>query len=545
MKFGPIPLSQAQGAIAAHSVRLAKGSIRKGTRLTAGHIEGLAAEGHTAIIAALLEPGDLDENAAASRIAAAIAGAHVRAEDAFTGRANLHAEAAGVLTVNRDLVDAVNRIDPGITFATLPDFAAVAADRMVATVKIIPFAVRESVVERAVRIIADADRPILAVAPYRQKSVALIATTLPGLKASVMDKTRRILEERLRPAGAILAGEQRIAHDEAAVAAAIKTAARDCDIVLIFGASAITDHDDVIPAAIGQAGGTVTHFGMPVDPGNLLLLGDLDGKPVIGAPGCARSPKENGFDWVLSRLLADLPVSAETLSGMGVGGLLMEIVSRPQPRQPVAIAGPVAAIILAAGQSRRMGSANKLLATFDGEPLVRRTVQAAIASKADPVIVVTGHMADRVTAALAGLDIEITHNPDFGGGLATSLRAGLAAVPAAASGALVMLADMPGVSAAVIDKLIGAFSSAEGRSIVLPTAAGKRGNPVLWSRAYFPELMALTGDTGARHLLAEHDDAVTVVEIGAAVAVDVDTPEALKAAGGELADDASEIGSTR
>jgi molybdenum cofactor cytidylyltransferase len=188
---------------------------------------------------------------------------------------------------------------------------------MVATVKIIPFAVPESVVETAVRTIADAGRPILAVAPYRQKSVTLIATTLPGLKASVMDKTRRILEDRLQPTGAILAGEERVVHDEAAVAAAIKTAAKDSDIVLIFGASAITDHDDVIPTAIERAGGTVRHFGMPVDPGNLLLLGDLDGKPVIGAPGCARSPKENGFDWVLSRLLADLPVSAETLTSRG------------------------------------------------------------------------------------------------------------------------------------------------------------------------------------------------------------------------------------
>ncbi len=542
MKFGPIPLAQAQGAIAAHTVRLAKGSIRKGTRLTGEHLKRLEADGHTAIIAALLEPGDLDENAAASRIATAIAttkdGPHVRAETAFTGRANLHAEAAGVLTIDRDLVDAVNRIDPGITFASLPDFAIVEAGRMVATVKIIPFAVRQAVVERAVRIIADAGRPILAVAPYKPKSVSLIATILPGLKASVMDKTRRILEERLRPAGAILAGEERVAHDEAALAGAIRVAAGKSDIVLIFGASAITDEDDVIPAAIRQAGGTVTHFGMPVDPGNLLLLGDLHGKPVIGAPGCARSPKENGFDWVLSRLLADLPVRADTLTGMGVGGLLMEIVSRPQPRQRgMAEEGPVAAIVLAAGQSRRMGGANKLLATFDGEPLVRRSVQAGIASKADPVIVVTGHMAGKVTAALAGLDIKIAHNPDYAEGLATSLRAGLAAVPATASGALVMLADMPGMSGGVIDKLIAAFSPKKGRSIVLPTAAGKRGNPVLWSRAYFPELMALTGDSGARHLIGEHDDAVTMVEIGAAVALDVDTREALKAAGGELADE--------
>ncbi len=537
MRFGPIPLSEAEGAIAAHSVRLAKGAIRKGTRLTTEHLDALRAEGHEAVVAALLEPGDVDENAAAGRLAKAIAGHHVRAAAAFTGRANLHAQAAGVLSVERDLVDALNRIDPGVTLATLPAFAAVQADRLVATVKIIPFSVPEAVVEKAVGTIAAADRPVLAVAPYGRKSVALIATTLPGLKAGVMDKTRRVLEGRLRPTGAALAGEERVAHDQAAVAAAVKAAAERCDLVLVFGASAITDVDDVIPAAIRQAGGTVTHFGMPVDPGNLLLLGELYGKPVVGVPGCARSPKENGFDWVLSRLLADLPVTADALTGMGVGGLLTEIVSRPQPRQPAtAAAGPVAAVVLAAGQSRRMAGANKLLATFDDEPLVRRTVRAAIASKADPVIVVSGHMADRITGALAGLDVSITHNADYAEGLATSLRAGLAAVPENAAGALVVLADMPGISAAVIDRLIAAFSPAQGRSIVLPTAAGKRGNPVLWSRAYFPELMGLAGDSGARHLLAEHGEAVTTVEIGPAVAVDVDTPQALRAAGGEPAD---------
>ncbi len=104
-------------------------------------------------------------------------------------------------------------------------------------------------------------------------------------------------------------------------------------MVIVFGASALCDFDDVIPAAIRAAGGEVLRAGMPVDPGNLLVLGRLGETPVIGAPGCARSPKENGFDWVLDRLIAGLDVTSDDIAGMGVGGLLMEIPTRPQPRE--------------------------------------------------------------------------------------------------------------------------------------------------------------------------------------------------------------------
>jgi molybdenum cofactor cytidylyltransferase len=215
----------------------------------------------------------------------------------------------------------------------------------------------------------------------------------------------------------------------------------------------------------------------------------------------------------------------------------MEIVSRPQPREPAEGRHErVAAIILAAGQSRRMGGPNKLLARFDGEPLIRRMAERADASKAHSVIVVTGHRADDISAALDGLDIETVHNLDYAEGLATSLKVGLAAVPEEAGGALVLLADMPEITTAIIDRLIDAFRARPEPAIVLPTIEGKRGNPVLWSRAFFPELMTVTGDTGARHILARHEEAVERVEIGAAASVDVDTPEALAKAGGALAE---------
>lgn len=332
MRFGPLAVAAAEGAIAAHSIRTADLAIKKGTRLTARHVMQLAAAEVGTVIAAELEPGDVSEGEAAHRLALAAAGEGVRVEAPFTGRSNLFAERAGVLVVERRAIDAINLIDETVTLATLPAFKPVVAGEMIATVKIIPYAVPGAILERAEATAGEA-RPLIAVAPYRTTRVGVVSTVLPGLKPSVIAKTMKALAERLKPAGATAVAELRVAHETEPLAAELAELAQsDAELMIVFGASAVADRRDVIPAAIEAAGGTVDHLGMPVDPGNLLLIGRLGGKPIIGAPGCARSPKENGFDWVLHRLLAGLPVTRADITGMGVGGLLMEIVSRPQPR---------------------------------------------------------------------------------------------------------------------------------------------------------------------------------------------------------------------
>jgi molybdenum cofactor cytidylyltransferase len=188
----------------------------------------------------------------------------------------------------------------------------------------------------------------------------------------------------------------------------------------------------------------------------------------------------------------------------------------------------IAAVVLAAGRSTRMGAANKLTADIDGKPMVRRVVEAALASAASPVLVVTGHQAADVRAALAGLAVAFVDNPDYAAGLSTSLKAGVAAVPDAARGAVVLLGDMPRITPAHLDRLIAAFAAAEGAAIIVPTHAGRRGNPVVWSRAYFAEMLQLEGDAGAKRLMAAHASHVREVDLGTdAIFVDVDTPEAL------------------
>lgn len=528
MKFGAVPVDEAEGCVAVHSIRQSGLVLKKGTLIGKPEIAALKVAGIGEIVVARIEPGDVSEDAAAAEIAAAVAGEGVHVERAFTGRANLFAETAGVLVVDKDAVDRLNQVDESITFATLPAYKPVVAGEMIATVKIIPFAVAEKARDGALAVAA---RPLVRIAPYRIRKIGVVSTMLPGLASKVIEKTLKVTEERLAATGATIVAERRVPHEQRALARAMEEVLGEgAELVIVFGASAIADRRDVIPAAVEAIGGRIEHFGMPVDPGNLLLVAAARGRPVVGAPGCARSPKENGFDWVLMRLLAGLEVPRTAITGMGVGGLLMEIVTRPQPRaEPPAAAGRrIAAVVLAAGRSTRMGGPNKLLAEIAGRPLLRIVVEEALASRAKPVIVVVGHERAEIEKALAGLSVQLVHNPDFAQGLGSSLKAGIAAVPAEADGAIVCLGDMPQVDASLIDRLIAAFDPDRGALIVMPTVEGRRGNPVLWSRRFFSDLMAIEGDVGARHFIGRYSEAVVEVPLeDKAALVDVDTPEAL------------------
>jgi len=541
MKFGPVPVAQALGAIVVHGIRKGDCVLKKGALIGADDIAAMQAAGLKEIVVARLEADDIAEDVAATDIAAAIADGGMLADGgifadrAFTGRCNLFAGMAGVLVVDKEAVDRLNGIDEAVTLATLPANKPVVEGEMVATVKIIPFAVNKAVRDRALAVVGSA-RPLLRIAPYKVKKVGVVSTLLPDLSDKVVEKTLKITANRLAPAGASIVAEKRVAHEQDSLAGAIGDVLRmGAELVIVFGASAVADRRDVIPAAIEQTGGKIAHFGMPVDPGNLMLIGHADGRPVLGAPGCARSPKENGFDWILMPLLAGLPMSRAEMTGMGVGGLLMDIVTRPQPREQAAAheGKKIAALVLAAGRSSRMGGPNKLLVEIDNRPLVRIAAEAALASRAASVIVVTGHQREKVETALAGLDLHLVHNPDYADGLSTSLRAGLAALPDDADGVVVCLADMPQVDAALIDRLIAAFDPDKGALVAVPVIDGRRGNPVLWSRRFFPELMTLEGDAGARHLIGRYAEAVVEVQASGAVLADIDTPDALRALCGD------------
>lgn len=539
MKFGSMPLDEARGGIMAHSQRVGETMIRKGARLDEAAIAALRAAGRTEVVCAVLEPGDVPEDIAADRLATPLVSPLIARSRAATGRVNLSAEVPGLLRVRAAMIDQMNAIDETLTIGTLPDYAVVAPKDLVATIKIIPFSVPGTVLTVA-EALARQGAPPLTLHPFRHLKVGLVATELPGLKDTTTGKTIEVVEERVNRLTGSLLPPVRCAHDEDAIARALESLmAAGADMLLIIGASAVLDRRDVGPEGIVRAGGEIVHFGMPVDPGNLICVGKIGARPALVLPGCARSPKLNGIDLILTRLFAGLDVTSRDIMGMGVGGLLKEFDNRPLPREkapamPRSGAAPrsaptVAAVVLAAGRSRRMAPHNKLLVTDKaGKPMIARVVDNVLSSNARPILVVTGHQHEQIEHALGGRPVRYVHADDYAQGLAESLKAGIAAVPPECAAAVVCLGDMPLVTGRMIDRLLSAYDPDEGRLIVLPTFRGKQGNPMIWDRRFFPEILAISGDSGARFLVGKHAEFVCEVEMADdGVLRDFDTTESL------------------
>ncbi len=326
MKFASVPLAHAEGAILAHSERLTGGRLRKGQVLDAEDIAKLRAEGLAEVTVAELEQGDVHEDAAAQLLARAALGdaEHLSLSNPFTGRVNLIADKPGVVLIDKDKITAANEIDPMITLATVAPLFQAHAGGMVATVKIISYAVPETAVTQAARLVRGSLR--LAAPKYATASLIVSDTAEgPGLRG--VDAIR----DRLTGLGMRLSQTLSCPHEIPALSDAISSAS--ADVILILTGSATSDARDTAPEALRRAGGDVTRFGIPVDPGNLLFLGQLKDQPVIGLPNSARSPVLHGADWVLSRVACGVPISGRDFAAMGVGGLLKEIPTRPQPRR--------------------------------------------------------------------------------------------------------------------------------------------------------------------------------------------------------------------
>jgi molybdenum cofactor cytidylyltransferase len=527
----------AEGVILAHTLRLPGKTLKKGRVLSADDLAELQNSGIQRVSGVRLEADDVDENQAAQEVALALAGQQLDIGKPVAGRCYLYAKNDGLAHIDKAVIDAINLLDCGIYIATLSEQAECLQQQALASIKVIPFAIGRRQLDTCLELARGAGGAI-ALQAYRAASVALILTETTGLKESLLCSTSRVTRERVSAMGGRMLFETRCDHSVEAIRSALEEAlATGVDLVLVCGASITVDPADVVPAAIVDCGGTVDHFGMPVEPGNMLLLAHIDGRPVINLPGCSRSPKLNGLDWVMQRMAAGLPLGKTEILSMGVGGLIKDISHRWRMREQANLIEQfqsphkVAAIVLGAGRSSRMGEQNKLLSTVGGTAMLQRVVDAALKAEVVSTTVVTGCEAEEVRKLLVGREVAFAHNAAYQEGIAGSLKRGLSSLPGDIDGVIILLADMPFINSAHINELLAEFNPATERDIVAPIREGRLGNPIIWSARYIPVMMKLSGDRGARPLLDEFAANVWEVPMGDdAIFMDVDTPAALAVA---------------
>jgi molybdenum cofactor cytidylyltransferase len=532
--FDSYACAAAEGIILAHTIRIPGKTLKKGRVLSPEDLAELQENGIGQVSGVRLAADDVGEDQAALEVARALAGPMLAIGRPVAGRCYLYAQCDGLVMVDRGIIDAINLCDTGIFVATLSEHAECLQQQAVASIKVIPFAVARRQLDGCLELVGEHTGTI-ALQGYRAHSVALILTETAGLKESLLSSTSRVTRDRVTAMGGKIVFEKRCAHAVAELSSAVAEAlATGVELALISGASITVDSADIVPAAIELCGGTIEHFGMPVEPGNMLLLGHIDAIPVINLPGCSRSPKLNGLDWILQRMAAGLPVGKTEILSMGVGGLVKDISHRWRMREQGNLVEQfqtphkVAALVLGAGSSSRMGEQNKLLARVGGIPMLQRVVDAALQAELVSTTVVTGCQKDEVQRLLQGREVNFVHNGAYKEGIAGSLKLGLSSLPADIDGVIILLADMPFVKAVHLNGLIAEFNPATERDIVAPIREGRLGNPIIWSARYIPAMMKLSGDRGARPLLDEFAANVWEVPMGDdAIFMDVDTPQAL------------------
>ena len=327
MKFGMEQTKNAVGGILAHSLGCGKERLRKGKVLNEKDVRKLIRFGYGQVAVARLEDHDTEENLAATRVAKNI---HFLAEPenfkkstAFTGRVNIFACSTGIIVFDEESLTKANSIDNMITIATIPNYSQVSEGSIVATIKIISYGVITLNLEKVASLVTGTIR----LKKPKYSSAHLITTKI---SRGTSKKALSAIKTRTDTLGLSLSVNTDIPHNEVNLREAIDDTASD--VILILTASATSDISDIGPMAVKSLGGKILRFGIPVDPGNLLFLGWLSDKPIIGLPGCAKSPAINGADWVISRVVCGHIPSEHEFACMGLGGLLKENSSRPMPR---------------------------------------------------------------------------------------------------------------------------------------------------------------------------------------------------------------------
>jgi molybdenum cofactor cytidylyltransferase len=330
MFFGEVKTGSSLGGILSSSIEIYKNKnkikISKGTVISKKLIDLLLSNKVEHIECAKLDDDEIDENSAVHQISKKIITSkksNIKIQYPKNGRCNLVSSVDGIIIFQPNQLFYVNSVTNDIGIASLKAFSKVKKNQVVASIKAIPFGIKKN----NVRDIINISKDCFKVLPFQKKNIHLIQTTNQNTRTKILEKTLEVTKDRLSSCGIKKIIEKNCSHEIKSICAQLqKSIDEDADIILIFGTSAISDINDIIPQSIIEINGTILRLGMPVEPGNLILLANIKNSKkhisIIGMPGCARSKKENGVDWILWRKLCDLKISSDDINHMGNGGLL-------------------------------------------------------------------------------------------------------------------------------------------------------------------------------------------------------------------------------
>ncbi|MFT6497506.1 MAG: molybdenum cofactor cytidylyltransferase [Alphaproteobacteria bacterium] len=528
MKFENKPVINAIGMVSAHSHSTASGRISKGTTLEKLHIDELISMGVSDINVYHLEEDDVEESKASLLIAKAIANESLKVSLAFNGRTRIYAEKDSIFLVNKSIVDQINQMDESIAISTLNDQDIAYKNDLVLSVKIITYSISNLLLNQVLDLIKK--NWVIFLKPFHPLSLAVIYTKSKNQKESLINNAKKTLSKRIEEFNSTISEIHECSHEYNEIKNAIDTVKKaNIDLIVIFSASSVSDRRDIVPQAIESMHGKIIHFGMPVDPGNLTLFAQLDHVKIIAVAGSARSESLNGFDWFLNRLHAGIDINHKEINKLGVGGLLHDLRSYSRRKKFEKTTNSrkknVVAIILAAGQSTRMGDQNKLLLKINENSMIKDYINKLNQCNLANIIVVTGHESSIIKEDLSDTGVLFAHNKEHKVGISSSIKAGVSKLESHVDAVLICLPDMPFVSAHEINQLIDNYSTDKGQLICVPTSFGQRGNPVLWDKRFFNELMQLEGDIGAKNLIDKYKEYLIEVSSGESVITDIDTKE--------------------
>ena len=531
MKIFEKSIQKTFGYLLMHSVFLKDGRIRKGKIIDQDDIRMMEKSNISKVYVGEFEEGDISENSASSLIAKAIAKSQFSISPTLSGKTNITSTADGLIEIDEEKVTKLNSLSPNIAVSTLNNHDVVYRGDHIISIKIISYVISSSDLKKIINFLKK--NKIIKLKNFTSMRFGVIYTTAKNEKRSLVEKTKKSIKSRISDYNSTIMHESVIPHDYGSLKAKIEQLIEsDINCILLFLSTSITDVNDIVPSVINNLGGAVKSFGMPVDPGNLTLSGKINEVDIIAAAGSARSDTLNGLDWHLNCIHANIAVTQAMVNSLGVGGLLKDIdfaVKRKRVSKTIDTKkSNIAAVVLCAGESKRMGSKNKLLLKVEGKTLIKNYIDNISKSNVSEIVIVTGHQSSEIEKELDGYDLKFIYNEKYREGMSTSLNTGINSLSKNINAAIICLPDMPMIGIYEINKLIEYYNPKIGHEICVATYNDQRGNPVLWDKKYFKKLMQITGDKGGRYLLPKFLDKSVEVKLGEAVAFDVDNESSYK-----------------